>query len=62
MKYNKLYSFLLSLLSLTFIFNVDAQSLSPFADKPCVSYSGYKDESGKPATLLWGNAPLNEFG
>ena len=35
--------------------------VSPFAGKPCESYSGYKDENG-PATLIWGKAPLTDFG
>lgn len=35
---------------------------SPFAKKPCDSYANYKDESGKPATLLWGSAPFEDFG
>jgi hypothetical protein len=37
-------------------------AVSPFADKPCDSYSGYIDDSGKPAILLWGTAPFTDFG
>jgi hypothetical protein len=37
-------------------------AVSPFADKPCDSYSGYIDDSGKPAILLWGGAPFTDFG
>jgi hypothetical protein len=36
--------------------------VSPFADKPCDSYSACTDDNGKPAVLLWGNAPLTDFG
>jgi hypothetical protein len=39
-----------------------AAAVSPFADKPCESYSGYTDDSGKPAVLLWGSAPFTDFG
>ena len=35
---------------------------SPFADKPAKSYASYKDESGKEVDLIWGKAPLNDFG
>ena len=35
---------------------------SPFADKPCKSYSSYRDEAGKEVELLWGRAPLEDFG
>jgi len=35
---------------------------SPFADKPCDSYSNYKDENGKPGVLLWGAANPKDFG
>ena len=35
---------------------------SPFADKPCKSYSSYRDEAGKEVDLVWGSAPLNDFG
>ena len=56
----RFYPFFLFLLFGNFL--VTAQNASPFADKPCVSYSGYTDESGKPAVLLWGKAPLADFG
>jgi hypothetical protein len=39
-----------------------AAAISPFADKPCDSYSAYTDDSGKPAVLLWGTAPFTDFG
>jgi len=35
---------------------------SPFADKPCDSYSNYRDEYGKPGVLIWGNANPKDFG
>ena len=35
---------------------------SPFADKPCDSYSNYRDENGKPGVLIWGNANPKDFG
>ena len=38
------------------------EPVSPFADKPCDSYSAYRDETGKPAVLLWGKAPFTDFG
>ncbi len=38
------------------------RAASPFADKPCASYSGYTDDNGQPAVLLWGNAPFTDFG
>ena len=39
-----------------------AQNASDFADKPCDSYSAFKDDNGKPGVLLWGKAPLTDFG
>jgi hypothetical protein len=35
---------------------------SPFADKPCDSYSNYTDDNGQPGVLLWGKAPFSDFG
>ncbi|MEI6751867.1 MAG: hypothetical protein WCK78_01745 [Paludibacter sp.] len=35
---------------------------SGYADKPCNSYSNYNDVNGKPAQILWGQAPFNDFG
>ena len=35
---------------------------SPFAERPCNSYSNYNGEDGKPAVLLWGKAPFGDFG
>jgi len=35
---------------------------SAFADKPADSYSNFKDENGKPGVLIWGKAPINDFG
>jgi hypothetical protein len=37
-------------------------SASPFADKPCSSYSAFKDSSGQPGVLIWGKAPFEDFG
>ena len=39
-----------------------AEPRSPFADKPCDSYSSYNDAVGKPVPLIWGQAPFNDFG
>lgn len=39
-----------------------AEPVSPFADKPSESYSGYTAENGQPAVLLWGKAPLTDYG
>ena len=39
-----------------------AEAVSPFAGKPCDSYSGYNDEKGKPVPLIWGQAPFADFG
>jgi hypothetical protein len=35
---------------------------SPFADKPADSYANVADQDGKPRTLLWGAAPITDFG
>ena len=35
---------------------------SPFANRPADSYSNYTAADGQPATLLWGQAPFNDFG
>ena len=35
---------------------------SPFEQKPADSYSAYRDAEGKPVPLLWGRAPLADFG
>ncbi len=43
------------LLHLAFPILSNAQSLSPFADKPCRSYSSSTE-------LRWGDAPVNDFG
>ena len=34
-----------------------AAETSPFADKPCLSYSSFRDKE-----LRWGDAPLDDFG
>ncbi len=39
-----------------------AGQVSPFADKPCDSYSNFTDDNGTPGVLLWGNAPLADYG
>jgi len=39
-----------------------AMPASPFAGKSCDSYSNYTGDDGKPGVLLWGQAPLNDFG
>ncbi len=40
----------------------DDSTPSPFADKPCNSYSNYTADDGKPGVLIWGQAPLTDFG
>ncbi len=35
---------------------------SPFADKRASSYSNFTNEDGTPGRMLWGKAPLNDFG
>ena len=52
----------LLLLSATLGTLPSAEAISPFADKPCESYSGYTDVNGKPGDLRWGKAPLTDFG
>jgi hypothetical protein len=37
-------------------------SRSPFADKPADSYSNVTGPDGKPAPLIWGQAPFTDFG
>ncbi len=37
-------------------------ALSPFKDKAADSYSNSTTDDGKPNVLLWGLAPLNDFG
>jgi hypothetical protein len=39
-----------------------AEPPSPFADKPCESYSAFRQADGRPGVLLWGKAPLDDFG
>ncbi len=35
---------------------------SAFADRPAESYANYRDADGKPVQLIWGQAPLKDFG
>jgi hypothetical protein len=35
---------------------------SPFVDKPCESYSSPRDEKGRVVPLVWGEAPLDDYG
>lgn len=35
---------------------------SAFADRPADSYANYRDADGKPVPLIWGQAPLRDFG
>lgn len=35
---------------------------SPFADKPCSSYSSYSGEDGQRVFPIWGQAPFRDFG
>ncbi|MBC8038970.1 MAG: hypothetical protein H7Y06_00340, partial [Opitutaceae bacterium] len=37
-------------------------AVSEFLDRPADSYSNYRDADGKPVQLIWGQAPLNDFG
>jgi hypothetical protein len=54
---------LISVFVLLFTFSAsNAQQKSAFSDKPCDSYSNYTDDKGKPGILLWGNAPLTDYG
>ncbi len=58
-------SVLLASSFLLFGASIEAQYVnnqSPFADKPCDSYSNYKDENGKPGVLLWGAGNPKDFG
>jgi hypothetical protein len=52
----------LLLISLDHVSRADDPANSPFADKPCNSYSNYTDDDGKPSVLIWGKAPLDDFG
>ena len=42
--------------------NAFTAETSPFADKPCKSYSSYRGEDGKQVDPLWGTARISDFG
>lgn len=37
-------------------------NVSEFADKPADSYANFKNADGSPGVLIWGKAPLTDFG
>lgn len=50
------------LATVAFTLTANGAPVSPYADKPADSYSNYTADDGKPGVLLWGQAPLTDFG